>query len=75
MIAWIGGPRDERLTLDLVFSKKTKGHDLVFSKKTKGHDPTGSGFLQKKQKAMIQLDLVFSKKTKNHDRMDRGAAR
>ena len=21
--------------------------DLVFSKKTKGHDPTGSGFLQK----------------------------
>jgi len=26
MIAWIGGPRDERLTLDLVFSKKTKGH-------------------------------------------------
>ena len=49
MIAWIGGPRDERLTLDLVFSKKTKGHDLVFSKK---------------QKAMIRLDLVFSKKNK-----------
>ena len=50
MIAWIGGPRDESLTLDLVFSKKTKGHDLVFSKKTKGHDPTGSGFLQKNKR-------------------------
>ena len=36
MIAWIGGPRDESLNLDLAL-------DLVFSTKTKGHDPMDRG--------------------------------